>query len=193
MPKQIRTPKSEVRQTPLKVSEFGFRNFLRISDFGLRTSLAGLLRLGSLTGFASLVALRCWGTSAVSVAVPPAPKLLPDDTLLMITVPDFAAARVLHGRTPQSRLWHDGAMKAFTERFTEKMTEQLIVPLERELDVRWSECAALPQGQMTFALIRNEGRSGAGPAVAWLFLLDARDMSPLLTKTLGGLKKKWVD
>ena len=62
---------------------------------------------------------------AFGAAVPPPEKLLSDDTLLVITAPDFSRLRDTFKNSPQSQLWNDPAMKAFRDHFLEKWTEEI--------------------------------------------------------------------
>jgi len=57
---------------------------------------------------------------AFGAAVPPPEKLLSDDTLFVVTAPDFSKLRETFKNSPQSQLWNDPAMKAFREHFMEK-------------------------------------------------------------------------
>src|SRR5688572_33047125 len=56
----------------------------------------------------------------VQVAVPPAEKLLPADTLGFFTVPDWAKGQAAYSNSAMGQLWADPAMKAFKEKFFEK-------------------------------------------------------------------------
>ena len=60
-------------------------------------------------------------------------KLLPDDTLVMVTTPDFTKARETYRNSAQTQLWDDPAMKPFKEKFIAKLNETLIQPLEKDL------------------------------------------------------------
>lgn len=131
--------------------------------------------------------------SVAGATVPPAEQLLPQDTQVMLTVPDCAKARALYRRTPASRLWDDPAMTAFTDQFSARMQEQLLAPLEREFGVRCADCAALPQGQFTAAVVPNGPPDAAGASTALLLLLDAREHREQLAQALGTLKQRWVD
>src|SRR5438477_12577631 len=84
-------------------------------------------------------------------AVPAPEKLLPDDTLLVLTAPDFAKLRASWEQMPLSQLWADPAMKSFRDDFVKKWKEEFIQPLERELDIKVSDYTSLVQGQITFA------------------------------------------
>jgi hypothetical protein len=135
-----------------------------------------------------------WGFALNSAAAIPAPeKLLPDDTLIMLTAPDFAAAREVWKSSPQTRLWSDVAMKPFKEKFLDRWREEFVQPLERDLGVRFDDYSSLPQGQLTFALTQNGWQGSRGPLPAMLLLLDTRDKKEQLKKDLADLRKKWVD
>jgi hypothetical protein len=123
-------------------------------------------------------------------AVPPPEKLLSDDTLLVITAPDFAKLRETFKSSPQSQLWNDPAMKAFREHFMEKWNEEFVKPLERELDIRLDDYTSLPQGQVTFALTQLRAKEGE---LGILFLVDTKSKSGQLKTNLTNLRKKWVD
>src|SRR5712672_3592446 len=99
-----------------------------------------------------------FGAYAAAAAVPSPEKLLSDDTLLVVTAPDFSKLRETFKSSPQSQLWNDPAMKAFREHFMEKWNEEFVKPLERELDVRLDDYTSLPQGQVTFALTQLRGK-----------------------------------
>jgi hypothetical protein len=142
----------------------------------LRLSLAALLAVGS-----------------ASYATIPAPeKLLPDDTLVLITAPDFSKLRVIWNKLPQRQLWTDPAMKRFRDDFTTKWQDQFVKPLERDLDIKFQDYTTLLQGQLTFAIVRNAG-SSADSQAGLLLLLDAKDKSDQLKKNLAAVRKKWVD
>ena len=52
----------------------------------------------------------CGLTLAAGAAVLPAEKLLPADTLGMMTVPDWDKARIAYGDFPMAQMWRDPAM-----------------------------------------------------------------------------------
>lgn len=131
------------------------------------------------------------GTYAATAAVPPPEKLLSDDTLLVITAPDFSKLRETFKSSPQSQLWNDPAMKAFRERFMEKWNEEFVKPLERDLDIHLDDYINLPQGQVTFALTQLRGKDAEELGV--LFLVDTKSRSGQLKTNLTNLRKKWVD
>jgi hypothetical protein len=126
-------------------------------------------------------------------AIPAPEKLLPDDTLLVITAPDFAKLRTTWDKLPQRQLWNDPAMKPFRESFLSKWNEAFVKPLERELDIKCEDYTSLLQGQLTLAFTQNgwEGRQEHPPGV--LLLLDTKDKSEQLKKNLAALRKKWAD
>jgi hypothetical protein len=139
-----------------------------------------------------LTALLVWALPG-SAAIPAPEKLLPGDTLMMVTAPDVARMREVYQTSPQTLLWQDPAMKPFRDKFMLKLNEELIQPLERELRVHFSDYTNLAQGQLTMALTQNGWQKGSEQPPAVLLLLDARDKGSQLKKNLADLRKKWVD
>lgn len=131
--------------------------------------------------------------ACIHAAVPPAEKLLPDDTLLMLTVPDVAKTREVSKKSPMAQLWNDPAMKPFREKFMAKLRAELVGPLERELGVKLEDYANLAQGQLTLALTANGWDGGKDQKPGVLLLLDARDKQGELEKALKDFRKKWTD
>lgn len=128
-----------------------------------------------------------------SAAIPSVEKLLPDDTLFMVTTPDFTKLRATYSSSPQSQFWDDPAMKPFRDGFMAKLQDQLIQPLEHDLGVHLSDYTNLPQGQITFAVTQNGWPVTSGQEPSMLLLLDAKDKSTQLMKNLSDLRKKWVE
>ncbi|MFZ0826910.1 MAG: hypothetical protein WAO02_05765 [Verrucomicrobiia bacterium] len=143
--------------------------------------------------FTVLLAAGFTLATAVSAAIPPAESLLPQDTLLLITVPDFAKLRETTRQMPQWLFWNDPAMKPFHDRFMAKWNEKFIAPLEQDLGVKFDDYTGLPQGQLTFAITQNGWTGGADATPGLLFLLDAKGGSDLLKTNLAALRKKWTD
>ena len=139
-----------------------------------------------------IVAVFAFATA--SHAVIPAPeKLLPDDTLALLTAPDFARLRAIWDKLPQRQLWNDPAMKPFHDNFLTKWKDEFVKPLESELDVKFADYTSLFQGQVTLALTQNGWQGGSGQPPAFVLLLDTKDKSNQLKKNLSALRKKWVD
>jgi hypothetical protein len=130
------------------------------------------------------------GTYSSTAAVPPPEKLLSDDTLLIVTAPDFSKLRETFKSSPQSQAWNDPSLKAFREHLMEKWNEEFVKPLERELDVHLDDYTSLPQGQVTFALTQLRGKE---EELGILFLVDTKSKSGQLKTNLTSLRKKWVD
>ena len=150
-----------------------------------RSLLRGLLPMAS--------AILCLSALQLTAVIPAPEKLLPDDTLFMVTVPDCAKMRALWKNCPQAQLWNDPVMKPFRDKFQAKVNEEFLEPLERDLGVRFNDYAGLPQGQATFALIQNGWKGSDNPPPALLVLLDTKDKKDQLKQILAELRKKWVD
>ena len=130
---------------------------------------------------------------AVRAEILPAEKILPKDTLLMFTVPDASRLRSSFTNSSQGQLWDDPAIKAFKDKFTKKFSEEIVAPLEKELGVKFADYEGLAQGQITIAAVQNGWHGNTNDEPAVVFLLDAKDRSEPLKKSLGELKKKWTD
>lgn len=125
----------------------------------------------------------------------PAEQLLPEDTLVLLSVPDFTKLSGIYSSIPQVRLWADPAMKPFRDKFTAKFKTEIVSPMEHDLGIHLDDYTSLPQGQLTIALVQNgwQGKDDDTKTPGFLFLLDAKDKSSQLKTNLADLKKKWVD
>jgi hypothetical protein len=126
-------------------------------------------------------------------AIPPAENLLPADTLFLVSAPDFTAVRTAAKTSPGWLFWNDPAMKPFHDKFMSKWSEQFVAPLERDLGVKISDFAGLPQGQLTFAVTQN-GWNGSDDdsQPGLILLLDAKENLGLLQTNIAALQKKWT-
>jgi len=143
--------------------------------------------------FAATLAGLLAMAAPVRAAIPPAESLLPADTLLLITVPDFAKMRETTRQLPQILFWNDPAMKPFHDKFMARWNEKFVAPLEQDLGVNLADYTDLPQGQLTFAVTQNGWNGGDDPTPGLLLLLDAKGRSDLLKTNLAALRKKWTD
>ena len=84
-------------------------------------------------------------------------------------------------------------MKPFREKFQTKWNEDFVKPLERDLGVKLDDYSALLQGQITLAVTQGgwQGKEKDDGDPAILLLLDAREKSDALKKSLAELRKKW--
>jgi hypothetical protein len=142
--------------------------------------------------FLLLAALTAF-TLATRAEIPPAEKILPDDTLFMFTVPNFSHTREISRQSPMTRLWQDPAMRPFADKFINKLDTEVIGPLEQDLGTGLSNYTALAQGQLTFAVVQNGWQGDTNSLPGWLFLIDTKDKSDQLQTNLAGMKRKWSD
>jgi hypothetical protein len=126
-------------------------------------------------------------------AIAPAENLLPSDTLALFAVPDCAAMRAAAKQSSAWMFWSDPAMKPFRDKFTAKLNEQFLAPLERDLGVKAADFMDLPQGQLTLAVTVSSADGQAGLPPGLLLLLDAKGRSDSLKTNLATLVKKWAD
>jgi hypothetical protein len=128
-----------------------------------------------------------------SASIPAPEKLLPDDTLLVVTAPDFSKVRDTFKASTQNQAWNDPALKPFKDDLLSKWKDQVTDPLERELDLKLDDYTSLPQGQVTFALIQNGWQGRDEDSLGKVLLIDTRDKTSQLKSNLSKLRKKWVD
>ena len=138
-----------------------------------------------------MLGVGAWNLRAATV--PAAEKLLPDDTLFVLTAPDFPKLRDILKASPQNQFWNDPAMKPFRDNFFSKWREDVVKPLERDLDLRLDDYTNLPQGQVTFAVMQNGWQGSPGGNPGFVLLLDSKGQSRQLKNNLARLRKKWVD
>ncbi len=131
--------------------------------------------------------------SLVHAAIPPAENLLTADTIAFFTVPDCNNLRTASKVSPQLMFWNDPAMKPFHDKFMGKLTEKFLAPLEKDLGLKTSDFADLPQGQFTFAVTVNGSKGNDEIPPGLLLLLDAKKKSAQLKTNLTALTKKITD
>jgi hypothetical protein len=142
--------------------------------------------------FRSLVFGTAWAAALASAA--PAPeKLLPPDTILMLSAPSVPKFLEIQARSPQLKLWQDPAMKPFVDKFMNKWREEFVEPLERELKVRFADYSGLAQGQFTVGLTLPGGFDNPKQPPGLLVLLDSGNRSEQLKTNLANLRTKWTD
>ena len=126
--------------------------------------------------------------------VPPPEKLLPSDTLGVLTIPEYAKSEARFYQQPLGRLWNDPSMKAFREKLASKVKSDAIAPLEKEFGIKFADYSGLAQGQITLALTANGPKDADGEAgLGFVFLVDSRDKSSQLQTNLATLRTKWID
>src|SRR6266852_5719267 len=121
----------------------------------MRTSRMDQTIKTTLKRHACLLGASCALALGGVAATPPPDKLLAWDTLALFTVPDYAKAKTTWGQWPASHLWMDAALKPFTDKFMGKFKSELLVPMEREFGLKFSDFSDLAQGQFTLAVTQN--------------------------------------
>jgi len=147
--------------------------------------------------FRSVPVLALTATLALALpgraAVPPAEKLLPADTLAVLSIPDFNALRAASLQSPQMLCWNSAVMQPFRDSLTQKVLGQFAGPLEQELGMKLADFTSLPQGQLTFAVTLNGWDGGNDSTPGIILLLDAGQQSGLLQTNLAKLTQKLQD
>src|SRR5665213_1101793 len=142
--------------------------------------------------FLLALALAAFGLRA-GAAVPPPEKLLPKDTLLVATTPDWDKAARFWNSAPYSKLWHDPALKPFKDKFLDKFTIGVIKPLEQNLGIKFSDYEGLAQGQVTYALVPIISKLNPDKHLSIIILMDTKDHAAQLKSNLAQVIKKWAD
>src|ERR1700743_303221 len=141
----------------------------------------------------SAIAVFLATSSQVRAAIPPAENLLPADTFVFFTIPDWDALRAASKVSPQLMFWNDPAMKPFQAKVMAKLSEKYIAPLEKDLGVKAAGFANLPHGQVTIGVTINGSTGHDDIPPGFVLLLDAKDKSDSLKTNLTALVKKWTD
>jgi hypothetical protein len=143
--------------------------------------------------FLWLPALLLCARTAAAAAEPPAQKLLPKDTVMVVAVPDTGKALEVLTNSAMGRLWRDPMLKAFTDKFSAKLQTAAVGPLERQLGIQFADYQGLARGQMTFALIPVDHPAKPDEHYAAVFIIDAGGHAAQLAANLTAVKKKWID
>jgi hypothetical protein len=138
------------------------------------------------------LALAAFGLRA-GAAVPPPEKLLPKDTVVVATAPDWDKAVRFWNSAPYSKLWQDPALKPFKDKFGDKFSTGVIKPLEQNLGIKFSDYSGLAQGQVTYALVPIISKSNPDKRVSIILLMDTKDHAGQLKSNLAQVIKKWAD
>ncbi|HSH95000.1 MAG TPA: hypothetical protein VK968_12695 [Roseimicrobium sp.] len=128
---------------------------------------------------------------AHSAPVPPPEKLLPADTLVMLTVPDWDKSGAALKDAPFNRLWRDPEMKPFVDHFNAGLQKDFVQPMEKELGFKLGEFTNLVHGQFTIGVVQDGWQGKTGEEPAFILLLDVKDQTSRLSKLLADLRTKW--
>lgn len=143
--------------------------------------------------FAWIAAALALVSISASAAVPPPEQMLPNDTVAMIAVPDFAKYQEIFSASPWGQLWVDAEMKPFKDKFVAQFQEKVVAPLEKQLGIKLADYSGLVQGEVVVAATFKADEGGGMPAINWCLFFDSKDKSEQLQKSLEELKKKLVD
>src|ERR1041384_5355829 len=116
--------------------------------------------------------------------VPAAGRLLPADTLFLVSIPDCDKAVAFVKESAPAKLWQDPALTAFKERLAQRWIEDFQQPLERQLGIKFLDYLDLLHGQLTFALTQNGWTTRPDAKPGLLLLLDTKDKQDALKARL---------
>jgi len=121
----------------------------------------------------------------------PPEKLLPKDTILVVTIPDCATGWTVLTNIPYGRLWSDPQFKPFKNKFIDKFSSDVIAPMERTLSIRWADYQGLAQGQATLALLPVSQPERPEQHFSFIFILDSKSHAAQLKTNLADIRQKW--
>lgn len=124
----------------------------------------------------------------------PAPQLFPQDALLLLTVPDWTAARISMGSAAMGKLWSDPAMMPFREKFNSGFRARFLETIEKDLGIKPGEYLPLLQGQVSFAVLKgswNPADPKTDPTL--VLVMDVRDKSDILKARLADVRLKLTE
>lgn len=84
-------------------------------------------------------------------------------------------------------------MAPFRDKFTARLTQEFVEPIERQLGVRLADWACLLQGQVTVALLGTDSIGTEKSSPGMLAMIDTRDKSDQLAKILADLRTRLAD
>lgn len=119
----------------------------------------------------------------------PAEKLLPADTLVVLTIPDFDKAAAAAKDIPFAQLWRDPAMKPFAYKFETKL-RALIGKEDKNFARDWAEFKPLIVGQITLAVLRGNWPGDAGSEPEFVVFLDVKDKAKQLKDFIEKCEKR---
>ena len=139
-----------------------------------------------LCGLGAFWLATVWGGRA---AVPPPEQLLPQDTLFVVTVPDWTRLTQQWKQSPIGRLCQDPAMQKFVDRIKSKFQQEIVKPLEEKLGIHLADFQPLLQGQVTLAVSRAGWEGGTNKEPAALVLIDTRNQAQTARARLNDLQE----
>ncbi len=143
---------------------------------------------------AFLLLLALAGFCATSrAAVLPAEKILPRDTALVLTAPDWPKAWAFFTNTSYGRLWQDPAMRPFKEKFIDKFKTEALDPLQQSMGIKLSDYTNLAQGEVIFALVPVAEKDNSERRFAKLLIIDSKGQAAQVKTNLASINKKWID
>ena len=125
----------------------------------------------------------------LSAATPAPQKLLPPDTLLMVTIPDANSFRTGFNSTPTVMLWNDPVMGPFVKK-AEAGIKELIANAEKESGIKLADLLDLLQGQITLGVALPKQAVGPGTEPSVFLIVDSGAKAELLAKKFNEVKDK---
>jgi len=130
---------------------------------------------------------------SLRAAVLPPEKLLPKDTVGVLTAPDLPKLMALATNSTLGQFWRCPDMQPFRKKFEDKFSAEVGGSLQTNLGMKLDDLWSVAQGQATVAVFANDDADKSEDRFAPILLLDSKDHSDQLKKLLDGIRKKWSD
>lgn len=139
-------------------------------------------------GAAILIALNPF--LSVQAATPAAHELLPEDSLVVLTFPDWKAFTEARSIQQGMQLWNDPAMRPFREHFMKGFRKDVLNEFQSKLGMNLEDLVAIPQGQWTVALTEMD-LAGETEEPGAVTLLDGGDNTEGMDQLMKRVREEW--
>ena len=131
-------------------------------------------------------------------AVPAPAQLFPKDTLLIATVPDWAATRSGFAQASYGRLWADPALRPFRDKVEAALIEKVLGDLEKDTGIKVADYLPILQGQVSLAVLPKPAGAAASDAektsdTAMVLVIDAKEQADQLKQRLSETRQKLTE
>lgn len=143
----------------------------------------------------ALITALCWVTVNCLSAEIQHEKLLPTQTVFLLTITDVDKWEEQWNNSPQGLLWKDPSMQPFKDKFVGKWKKEVVQPLENELGIKFADFSDLAKGQVTFGVTLSEQAQANEPKkteTGILLLVETRENKERLTKLLSDVAQKFT-
>jgi hypothetical protein len=130
-----------------------------------------------------LIALLAFISTRSQAAYVPE-KLVPRDTILLMTVPDIDLATARFQETSSYRMFNEPFMKPLFERAKKDISDAISKELGQDQSAALLEFLGTVKGQLTFAVSGNPKTVMSGKSIRFAVILDAKNQATAARKSI---------